>query len=117
MAQVSVNVNGRAYRLRCAPGQEDRLVDLASYVKGKLDALFKEHGNVGDERILLMAAIMLADELFEARAALATEREAREFAEELAMEAAEEARKTAAKQAADMADRTVAKPPPQKGAA
>lgn len=117
MAQVSVNVNGRAYRLRCAPGQEDRLVDLASYVKGKLDALFKEHGNVGDERILLMAAIMLADELFEARAALATEREAREFAEELAVEAAEEARKAAGKQAADMAGRTAAKPPPQKGAA
>lgn len=116
MTQVLVNVNGRAYRLRCAPGQEDRLVDLASYVKGKLDALFKEHGNVGDERILLMAAIMLADELFEARTSLASEREAREFAEELAIEAAEEARK-ATEKAADLLGKPNTKPSTQKGAA
>lgn len=103
MTQVSVNVNGRMYRLRCAPGQEDRLVDLASYVKTKLDALFAEHGNVGDERIFLMAAIMLADELFDARASLDQEREARLFAEELATEAAEEARKVAQRQASDIA--------------
>lgn len=103
MTQVSVNVNGRTYRLRCAPGQEDRLVDLASYVKSKLDGLFAEHGSAGDERILLMASIMLADELFDARAALEQEREARLFAEDLATEATEEARKMAQRQVSDIA--------------
>lgn len=93
MTQVAVNVNGRMYRLRCAAGQEDRLVDLASFVKSKLDSLFAEHGNAGDERVLLMAAIMIADELFDARTDLAQERSARAFAEELAAEASELARK------------------------
>lgn len=116
MTQVSVNVNGRSYRLRCAPGQEDRLVDLASHVKTKLDALFAEHGNVGDERILLMCAIMLADELFDTRAALEQEKEARAFAEELAAEYAEEARKAVQKQTAGLTA-AVAQPTIRKGAA
>ena len=116
MTQVSVNVNGRTYRLRCAPGQEDRLVDLASYVKTKLDALFAEHGSAGDERVLLMAAIMLADELFDARTALEQEREARLFAEELATESAEQARQAAQKRATEIAA-TQAKPSTRKDVA
>lgn len=118
MTQVAVNVNGRMYRLRCAAGQEDRLVDLASFVKGKLDGLFAEHGNVGDERVMLMAAIMIADELFDVRAELEREKSARAFAEELAEEAAEKSRQDAMRQAEAIAlvgDRMVG--PARKGVA
>ena len=69
----------------------------------KLEALFAEHGNAGAERVLLMAAILLADELFDARTALEREREARLFAEELATESADQARQAAQRRATDIA--------------
>jgi cell division protein ZapA len=34
----------------------------------KLDSLMREHGTVGNERLILMAALTVADELFDARA-------------------------------------------------
>jgi cell division protein ZapA len=70
MTQVSVTLNGRSYRLRCGDGEESRLVELASHVKAKVDKLLAEHGNVGDDRLILMAALMVADELWDARAAV-----------------------------------------------
>jgi cell division protein ZapA len=70
MAEVTVNVNGRAYRFDCGDGEEERLKDLAAYVKGRVDALTREHGYAGDERLLLMAALLITDELWDARAAL-----------------------------------------------
>jgi cell division protein ZapA len=41
---------------------------IANYLKSKLDGLMQEHGAIGDERLILMAALMVADELFDARA-------------------------------------------------
>jgi cell division protein ZapA len=70
MAEVTVNVSGRAYRFDCGDGEEARLKDLAAYVKGRVDALAREHGNAGDERLLLMAALLITDELWDAQAAL-----------------------------------------------
>lgn len=70
MAEVTVNVSGRAYRFDCGDGEEARLKDLAAYVKGRVEALTREHGNAGDERLLLMAALLITDELWDARAAL-----------------------------------------------
>ena len=69
MGQVSITLNDRVYRLVCDDGEEDRLVDLATYVKAKVTELTAEHGHAGDERLLLMAALMIADELWDARAA------------------------------------------------
>ena len=65
MTDVVLSFNGRAYRLACAPGEEDRLVVLAQHVKARLDALHAEHGDVGDDRLLLMAAIEIADDLLD----------------------------------------------------
>ena len=70
MGQVAITLNDRTYRLVCDDGEEDRLVELAGFVKSKVEALRKEVGHVGDERLMLMAALMIADELFDARAAL-----------------------------------------------
>lgn len=68
MGQIAVTLNGRTYRLRCGDGEEDRLVALATSVKAKFDALLAEHGNAGEDRLLLMTALMIADELQDARA-------------------------------------------------
>ena len=70
MGQVSITLNDRTFRLVCEEGEEDRLVELASYVKAKVDALTAEVGHVGDERLVLMAALQIADELWDARADL-----------------------------------------------
>ena len=68
MAQVTFGFNQRTYRFQCAEDEAERLEQLANYLKSKLDALMREHGAIGDERLVLMAALTLADELFDARA-------------------------------------------------
>lgn len=60
--------NNRTYRFECGEGEVERLETLANYLKSKLDELVREHGAIGDERLVLMAAFMIADELFDARA-------------------------------------------------
>ena len=70
MGQVAITVSGRTYRLRCGDGEEERLIVLAGMVRDKVDALTVEHNNVSDDRLLLMAALMIADELLDVRAML-----------------------------------------------
>jgi len=71
MAQVTVIVNGRTYRLMCGTGEEPRLTDLAEHIRQRIDDLSYEFGNAGDERLLLMAALMVTDELWDTQARLA----------------------------------------------
>jgi cell division protein ZapA len=71
MGQVAINVNGRLYRFDCGDGEEKRLQELAAYVKGRIESLVKEYGKVGDERLMLTAALLITDELLDARAQLA----------------------------------------------
>lgn len=70
MAQVTVIVNGQRYQLGCREGEEDRLTTLADYVDGKLMEVRNSIGQVGDVRLFLMASLILADELLEAREGL-----------------------------------------------
>ncbi|MBW7837626.1 MAG: cell division protein ZapA [Sphingomonadales bacterium] len=67
MAQVTVTVNGQRYQLACRDGEEARLIGLAGYVDGKVGDLIEGIGNIGDTRLLLLAALVIADELMEAR--------------------------------------------------
>jgi cell division protein ZapA len=71
MGQVAINVNGRLYRFDCGEGEEQRLRELAAYVKGRIESLVNEYGKVGDERLMLTAALLIADELMDAREQLA----------------------------------------------
>jgi len=71
MGTVTATINGRAYRLNCADGQEERLRLVAEYLREKVEGLTDEFGQVGEDRLLAMAAIMIADELFDAREAAA----------------------------------------------
>jgi cell division protein ZapA len=70
MGQVSVTLNGRTYRLACEEGEEERLLELATHVKERVEHLTLEFGQVGDDRLLLMAALLVADELWDTRRAL-----------------------------------------------
>ena len=67
MAEVSVQINGRNYKVACGPGEEERIAGLASFVDSKVQDLVSALGNVGDQRLLVMASLLLADELWELR--------------------------------------------------
>ncbi|MEQ1889556.1 MAG: cell division protein ZapA [Alphaproteobacteria bacterium] len=67
MPQVSVRVNGREYDLTCGDGEEAHLRDLALYVDAKITALRGTGANLSDAQLLLMAGIVISDELSEVR--------------------------------------------------
>ena len=71
MATVTVEVNGRSYAVGCADGQEERVVALARQFDQHVRSVADSVGQVGDLRLFLMAALLLADELQDARTALA----------------------------------------------
>lgn len=66
MAEVAITVNGRSYRFACQDGEEARLKELAAYVLSRMDGVKREHGNIGEERLLLMTALLIADDLWDA---------------------------------------------------
>ena len=70
MPLVNVMVNGRAYTIACDDGEEEHLKELASHVDAKVKELSGSVGQVGDQKMMLMAALLVTDELFEARARL-----------------------------------------------
>ncbi|MBK8009246.1 MAG: cell division protein ZapA [Rhizobiales bacterium] len=65
MAEVSVTINGRVYRMACDPGQEDHLARLGRELDQRIAQLRESFGEIGDTRLAAMAAIMVADELAE----------------------------------------------------
>ena len=66
MAQVSVTINGRQYRMACEDGQENHLIRLAKDIDERIDKLRGNFGEIGDSRLTVMAALTVADELTEA---------------------------------------------------
>ena len=66
MAELAVTIDGRVYRVACDEGEEARLGDLAQLVDAKISALRARFGEIGDQRLIIMAAITLADERAEA---------------------------------------------------
>jgi len=68
MATVSVEVNGRPYSVGCADGQEDRVRQLARVFDECVRQVARDVGAVGDIRLFLMGALLLADELVDMRA-------------------------------------------------
>jgi len=74
MGQVLVKVNGREFPLSCADGQEPRIRRLAQYVDAKVGEFTRAIGQVGEARLLLLAAIVISDELSDANEALQQER-------------------------------------------
>jgi cell division protein ZapA len=63
MAQVTVLVNGRNYTLACEDGEEEHLTALANLIDSRVAELGRSVGQVGDARLMLMASLVVADEL------------------------------------------------------
>jgi cell division protein ZapA len=63
MGEIVVTVNGRAFPLNCADGEEPRLRRLAQYVDSKIGDFVRMHGQIGEARLILLAALVIADEL------------------------------------------------------
>src|SRR5581483_11562859 len=67
MGQVSVTLNGRTYKLECGEGEEAHLIALAEYLGSHVDTMRRKFGQVGDDRLILMASLVVTDELWELR--------------------------------------------------
>ncbi len=63
MAQVVVNVNDRPYTMQCDEGEEEHLSELAQLIDSEVAKLKRSFGQVGDTRLMLMAALVIADQL------------------------------------------------------
>jgi cell division protein ZapA len=72
MAQVTVSIGGHSYRLACNEGEEGRLESLAREVDARFAGMHEAFGEIGDQRLMVMAALAIADECLEARAKIAT---------------------------------------------
>ena len=70
MPEVDVTINGRNYRVACEAGEEERLSGLAGYIDDRVETLVARLGQIGDNRLLVMTGLMIADELAEAYATL-----------------------------------------------
>jgi cell division protein ZapA len=71
MAQVTVTIAGRAYRMACGEGEEANLQRLARQLDERMQGLRKNFGEIGDQRLTIMAAITVADQLAEANRRIA----------------------------------------------
>ena len=65
MAHVTVTINGRQYRMACEEGQEDHLAQLAVDLDRRVEQLRANFGEIGDNRLLVMAALTISDQLSE----------------------------------------------------
>ena len=74
MGQIVIKVNGREFPLNCDDGQEPSIRRLAQYVDAKVMEFAKTNGQVGEARLILLAAITIADELSDANDMIQRER-------------------------------------------
>lgn len=68
MAEVVITVNKRSYSVACDDGQEPHLRKLAASLDKRVAQLVEQMGQIGEQRLLLMAGLLLADEMHELEA-------------------------------------------------
>jgi cell division protein ZapA len=66
MPEVNVEINGRKYRMACEEGQQAHLIGLAARFNAQVEGLKGAVGEIGDNRLTVMAGIAVVDELAEA---------------------------------------------------
>jgi cell division protein ZapA len=71
MPEVNVDINGRKYRMACEEGQEQHLLGLADRFNQHIDQFKGTFGEIGDNRLTVMAGIAVLDELAEAERRIA----------------------------------------------
>src|SRR5215469_6172118 len=70
MPEVHLTVNGRSYPVSCEEGEEKRIKELAQYVDRKTQEFVAKLGQIGEARLLVLAALVITDELADAHAAI-----------------------------------------------
>jgi cell division protein ZapA len=98
MAQLTIEVNGKPYVVGCEDGQEQHLRDIAALFDEQVRQISVEVGSLGETRLFLMAALMMADEMSDVKARL--ERLKAEQAERQAEQGRADVRAVAALEAA-----------------
>ena len=88
MPELSVTINGRNYTISCEAGQEEHTSRLAEYIKVRVEDLVELNGQIGDARLLLMASLLVSDELSDTYAELATAQAKEGTADEVATDEA-----------------------------
>ncbi len=66
MALISLNINDRSYEMTCDDGQEEHLQKLAGLIDERVRDLVTSVGPVGEPRLLVMASLLITDELYDA---------------------------------------------------
>ena len=61
MADVDIIINSRTYRISCKDGEEDRIKTLSSQINQEVKALVSKIGQLGEARMILLAALVLLD--------------------------------------------------------
>jgi cell division protein ZapA len=67
LAQVTVKINGYSYNVGCEDGQEEHLGAMAAQVESRIDSIKALGGNSGEARVLVLTALLMADELHDLR--------------------------------------------------
>jgi cell division protein ZapA len=70
-SSIQVTIAGRSFRMACAPGEEEHLEVLAAQIDKRIQDMRVAFGEIGDQRLTVMAAITMADELSESRRRIA----------------------------------------------
>jgi cell division protein ZapA len=68
MAQATIRIHGKDYSVGCEDGQEAHLAQLAALLDKQVRQVSADVGQVGETRLFLMGALLLADELVELKA-------------------------------------------------
>ena len=71
MGQALIAISGRTYRISCRDGDEDRVSGLGAELAARADRLTQALGVMPESQLLVMTALMLADEVADARAGIA----------------------------------------------
>jgi cell division protein ZapA len=71
MAQVTIRINGYAYTVGCEDGQESHLEQMAAEIEQRINSIKAIGGQSGEARLLMLASLLLADELHDTRKAIA----------------------------------------------
>lgn len=74
MAQLTVRINGYAYTVGCEDGQEPHLIAMADQVEQRINSIKALGGQSGESRLLMLAGLLMADELHDLREELAEAR-------------------------------------------
>lgn len=67
MAQVTIRINGFSYAVSCEDGQEQHLEDMAAEIDRRITSIKAIGGQSGEARLLVLGALLLADELHDMR--------------------------------------------------